>query len=173
MTEEQAVGQESTQESAQNPEGQESTEQGNEGQQHGSREQGNGGMTPEQMQAEITRLRNESGRYRTERNNQRDNAGQLQQQFDQMRQGMARALGLENDEPDAGELQGQLQTTQAQYRRERLQNVVLVDSLSQNADPSLMWAHLFASGALDDLDINGGDFAETVNRRVKDAMERN
>ena len=147
--------------------GSQSPQQGSQGQQAGLQ-----GMTPEQLQAEVVRLRNESANYRTKSNGFEQQATKFQQDFEQMKNGFAQALGLGGDDKqDPAQLQNQLQQTQGQFRRERLQNVVLMDSLSQGADPGLTWAHLFASGDLDNVDINASDFREQVSQRVLAAME--
>jgi len=145
-----------------------SQEQSQEQQQSGQQQSGNqqGSQQQETFDRQyVESLRQEAAQHRTQRN-------QLQQQFDSLRSGLAQALGIEqNDDPQ--QLQNQLQQTQQQYRRERLQNVVLNTSLQQNADPSLTWAHLYASGALDNIDINAGDFADQIASQVQAAVSAN
>ena len=175
-------GQESTQNNeGQGGQGQESGQQGQQNNQAGQGQQGSqqgaqgqqsGNLSPEATASELAEARREAAKYRNERNTFEQQATKFQQDFEQMKNGFAQALGLGGqDEQDPQQLQSQLQQTQGQFRRERLQNVVLMDSLSQGADPGLTWAHLFASGDLDNVDINAGDFREQVSQRVRAAME--
>lgn len=128
---------------------------------------GGSGLDPDAMERELAEARREAARYRTERNQDRE-------QMENFRQGIARALGIgDQGNPDPQQLQSQLQESQAQTRRMTLQNAVLTDSLSQGADPSLTWAHLFASGALDNIDIAAEDFAGQITQQVQTAMQAN
>lgn len=121
----------------------------------------------------VTELRNENATYRTRANQAETERGNFEQQFNDLRQGLARALGVGDDEkePDVGQIQSQLQETQSQFRRERLQNVVLRRSLQNNADPELTWAHLYASGALDSLDVNSSELSGDVTTQIQAALE--
>ncbi len=167
MTEQQGQEPAQNQNEGQQAQGQEPSQQG-----HQQQNQGQQGLSPEAMASELAEARREAAQYRTQRNQFEQQATQFQQQFEQMRNGFAQALGLGGqEEQDPQQLQNQLQQTQGQFRRERLQNVVLMDSLRQGADPGLTWAHLFASGDLDDVDINASDFREQVSQRVEAAMQ--
>lgn len=166
--EKQGNQQQGGQNSQQQQQGQQGSQQGA-GQQN--QNQGPGQQGNDQRQTfdreYVENLRNEAASYRTERNN-------LRSEFDQLKTGLAQALGIGGqDNQDPAQLQNQLQQTQQQFRRERLQNAVLTTSLAQNADPSLTWAHLFASGALDNIDISAGDFSQQIQSQVQTALAAN
>lgn len=165
------TGQESSTQSQQGNQGNQGNQggqqQGNQDGQGSGQQRGGGGLTQEATAAELAEARREAARYRNERNT-------FQQQFDQLRNGLQQALGLGdqgNQDPD--QLQSQLNQTQANFRRERLQNVALTQSLQHGADPALTWAHLFASGALDDVDINDAGLVDAVGNQVQAAMQAN
>lgn len=156
----QQTGQQQTgQESNQQQTGQQQDQQNNQQQQQGDQQQ-------TFDRAYVETLRQEAAQNRTRANEQ-------QQQFEQLRNGLAQALGMGDQNQDPAQLQNQLQQTQQQYRRERLQNAVLTTSLGQNADPGLTWAHLYASGALDNIDITAADFSQQVTSQVQAAVQAN
>jgi hypothetical protein len=128
------------------------------------RQQGGDGQKPETFDRQyVESLRRENASYRTK-------ANELENQFNTFRSGIAKALGIEQEEPDPKTLQQQLDAERNQTRRFRLQNTVLTNSLRQGADPELMWAHLYASGTLEDIDLSSADANQQIAAAVEQAM---
>jgi hypothetical protein len=114
---------------------------------------------------ELERTRREAARYRTERNQDRE-------QFEAFKKSMAKALGIQTgDEPDPDALSSELQGIRGKYRQERLQNAFYRAANKHGADADLAWAHLYASGAFNDVDVEAEDFSQSVEQSVQGALE--
>jgi len=135
----------------------------------GDPEPGDGGrdLDPAALRRELERARKEAAKYRTERK-------QWQDQLQQLRDTVAKALGIKDDkEIEADKLAGELQQLKARYRQERLRGAFwrLADKLG--ADGELAYAYLYAAGDLDDLDVDAEDFEELLGQRIQSAIKAN
>jgi hypothetical protein len=118
------------------------------------------------LRKELADVRKEAAKYRTERN-------QYTQQLDAFKDSIAKALGLKEDEQASAEqVSGQLNDMTSKYRSERIKNAFYVEAYKQGADVDLAWAHLYASGALNGIDVDGDDFQETVGAQLGAALEK-
>lgn len=126
------------------------------------------GLTPEATAAELAEARRQAAKYRTERNEDREKVQQMEQRWN----AIAKAFGVGDEvETDPAKIQSQLEQEQVGRRQERLENLVLRNSIKLNADPELTWSHLFASGALNGVDISSAEAATQVSEQVQAAME--
>lgn len=122
---------------------------------------------------ELERARKEAAKYRTEKNEKDGKVKDLEKQFEAMKKGLAKLVGLEKDEPNPEELTGKINELTAKYRQERLQNRFNKIAGKNEADADLTWAYLFANGKLNDLDVEADDFETKLVERVQEALEAN
>lgn len=126
---------------------------------------GQQGLSDEATRAELKRARDEAAKYRTERK-------QLGDQLEGFKDAIAKALGLKEDEQDAEQVSGQLTEMTGKYREERIKNAFYVEAFHQGADVELAWAHLFASGVLNDIDVDDESYRQEVATRLEAALEK-
>lgn len=156
-------------------EGQQQTQQSQQNEQDRGQQQSQGegqarsleSMTPDQMQAEIQRLRRENGSYRTDRNAERDRSQEIVSAVSQ-------ALGVTQESAqDPQEVQRQLDARNQDYNRERARNQVYQAAMAQNADPSLAWALLYSENTLANANPDGEGFSDLVNAEVANLAQSN
>lgn len=117
------------------------------------------------LRKELEKVRKEAAKYRTERKS-------YAEQIESLKAQIAKALGLKGDEPpDPDKLAKELESVRTRYRRERLRNALYRQASRLEADPELTWAVLYASGDLDNLDVDEEDFESQVAERVQAALE--
>lgn len=122
---------------------------------------------------ELEKVRKEAAKHRTEKNEKDAKVKELEGQFEEMKKGLAKLVGLEKDEPNPEELTGKINELTEKYRQERLQNRFNKIAGKNEADADLTWAYLFANGKLNDLDVEADDFETKLVERVQEALEAN
>lgn len=114
---------------------------------------------------EIAKLRREAAKYRTERN-------ELRNEFDTFKAKVGKALGLGDDgEEDPAE---KVSAVQSQLRQERLENSVHRVAPKLDADPELVWALALAQNRLDGFDTEDKSSLDgEISKVVKELVEAN
>lgn len=114
----------------------------------------------------VKSLRDEAAKYRVGQK-------RLQEQFDALKDGIAKALGLKPDEKDPEALSKQLAELNAKYRQERTANAFQRAAAKLGADAELTWAVLQVQGKLSELDPDADGFADQLAALVEAAIKAN
>lgn len=114
-------------------------------------------------------LRAEAAKYRKEKKEEAKKADKLDAQL----KAIQKALGLEDEEPDATKLEKELGDLKNKLKEERLHNRFMRAAIKAEADPELTYAYLKYRGDLDDLDVDDDSFGKELKVVIKEALEAN
>jgi len=117
----------------------------------------------------VKNLRAEAAKYRREKREEAKKVDKLDAQL----KAIQKALGLEDQEPDAEQLEKELGGLKAQLKEERLHNRFMQAAITAEADPELTYAYLKYRGDLDDLDVDDDNFSKDLKGIIEGAMESN
>lgn len=121
-----------------------------------------GGLTKEQLTAELAKTRREAASHRTKgvaKQKELDAANARISEINKI-------LGIDDPSQSPEKIKQQLDETTAKFRQERLRNVVIVVAGKQQADPTLTWALLQSGNSLKDVDIEATDLETQVGEMV-------
>ena len=115
---------------------------------------------------QIKDLRKESANYRTGKK-------EIETELADLKDKLAKSLGLKEDETDTNKLSDELTQLQGKYRQERLKNAFYRVGQKYEADTDLTWAKLFTDGALADIDVDAEDFEAKLDELIKTTVANN
>lgn len=119
-------------------------------------------MTPDQLQAELAKVRAEAAKHRV-------SANDATTALEALRNSLAKALGLKTDGSEDPEKV--IVDLQSKYRQERLHNSFLRAAAEVKADAGLAWAVISTNGKLDkfspDSETLDADMIKEVREMVK------
>lgn len=125
----------------------------------------------------IKKLNEEAARYRTERNEARDQIADLNGKYDQLLKGLATLTGQEpeqaNPEDAIAAAIAERDAARQELRTMRVTSDVNTAINKAGVDPTLTLAVLKADGTLDQLDPTADDYASQVEAAVSAVAEAN
>ena len=125
----------------------------------------------------IKKLNEEAARYRTERNEARDQIADLTGKYDQLLKGLATLTGQESEQADPEDaIAAAIAERDAARQELRIMRVTSDVNTAINkagVDPTLTLAVLKADGTLDQLDPTADDYASQVEAAVSAVAEAN
>jgi hypothetical protein len=116
----------------------------------------------------VKELRAENAKHRNEKKQYAEDKQKLENQI----KSIQKALGLEDDEPDADKLQSELKAKETELRGLKIENAFSKVARKVGADEELTYAVLHRKGELNDLALDS-ELDKSLEVLVKQALEDN